>query len=56
MNAILNRLAEPSSWAGISTVITTAGHMVTTGQTSSALFGALLAGLAAIFAPERGKR
>lgn len=55
-SSIINRLAEPSSWAGLSTIAATGSHMIQTGNTSSDLIGAMLFGLAAVFAPERGKR
>jgi hypothetical protein len=50
------RFAEPSSYAGLSGAIGSVSHMVTSGQTSSALIGTALAGLAAFFMPELGRR
>lgn len=52
----LSRMAEPSSYAGLGTAVGTVTHMATTGDTSSALIGAALAGLAAFFVGEKGKR
>ena len=51
--AILRRLREPSTWAGIGAVITSASHALATRDPQA--IGATVAGLAAMFIPE-GRR
>jgi len=54
MRSILKRLAEPSSAAGIATIIGNAAALAS-GTPASIAVPALLAGVAAVFLPERGK-
>lgn len=53
MNFLLKRLREPSSWAGFAAILGTAAQAVTTKD--PAAIGAVAAGIAAIFAPERAQ-
>jgi len=54
MNAILARLREPSSWAGIAAVIGLFGIKVAPEQMQAVMtLGAAAAGAAAVFLPEK---
>lgn len=55
MVAVLRRLAEPSSWAGISAVLATLGVNVPSQLWQAIVFAASgLCGVAAFFIPEKG--
>lgn len=54
MNALLNRLSEPSSWAGIAAVIGSIAQAVATKDPTA--IGAAAAGVAAFLMPEGSRR
>lgn len=53
MGALRNRLREPSSWAGLAAIIGAAGQAYATKDPTA--IGAVVAGLAAFFMPEKGQ-
>lgn len=54
MNALLARLREPSTWAGIASLIACAAQAVATKDPAS--IGAVVAGAIAIVTPEKGTK
>lgn len=51
MNYLLSRLREPSSWAGLASIISAAAAAAATKDPQA--IGALVAGLAALLLPEK---
>ena len=56
MNAIFRRFAEPSSWAGIATILGGFGITIPSGALQYITMGlAAISGLLAVFIPERSQ-
>jgi len=50
---VVNRLREPSTWAGFASILAAAAHAYATRD--PAAIGATVAGIAAVLMPERSK-